>query len=235
MSEPAPGGGAPGNRGQVQLEEPTRAQRTIARRTAESRATIPHFELSAEVDFTEAAAQVGARRCSLNGLLTHVVARALREVPKANGAYRDGRFELHERVNVGLVVATGEALTIPVVFDADRKSIHDLDREIERLTARAQAQSLTPPELSGSTATLLIAPDGALAAISPVIVPPHAAAIAAGAVRDAAVVREGALISGQTITITLAADHRILYGNDAARFLAAIKRGLEAPKAGLSA
>jgi pyruvate dehydrogenase E2 component (dihydrolipoamide acetyltransferase) len=231
MSEAAPGGGAPGNRGQVRIEEPTRAQRTVARRTAESRATIPHFELTAEIDFTRAAEQVRERRCSLSGLLTHAVALALREVPKANGAYRDGHFELHERVNVGLVVATAEALTIPVVFDADQKSIHELDRETERLTARAQEQSLTPPELSGSTATLLISSDRAPTAISPVIVPPHAAAIAVGAIRESAVVRNGSLIAGQMLTITLAADHRILYGADATRFLAEVRRRLEAPEA----
>jgi pyruvate dehydrogenase E2 component (dihydrolipoamide acetyltransferase) len=218
-----------GNRGETRVEEPTRAQRTIARRAAESRATIPDIELAVEADMTAGAALARAHACSLLSLLISACALALREVPRANGAYRDGHFELYSRVNIGLVVASGDALSIPVVFDADHKPLAELAEEAERLMARAAGGELTPPELSGATFSLSDVGTHGIASASPVIVPPHAAAVAAGAVRDTARVKDGTIVPGQAMTLTLAADHRILYGELAFRFLTAIKRHAEAP------
>jgi pyruvate dehydrogenase E2 component (dihydrolipoamide acetyltransferase) len=217
-----------GNRGETRVEEPTRGQRTIARRAAESRATIPDIDLAVEVDMTAGLALQRARACSLLALLIKACALALREVPRANGAYRDGHFELYSRVNIGLVVASGDALSIPVVFDADGKPLPELTEEAEHLTARAARGELTPPELSGATFTLFDVGAHGIASASPVIVPPHAAAVAAGAVRDTAAVQAGAVVPGQAMTLTLAADHRILYGEQACRFLTAIKARVEA-------
>jgi pyruvate dehydrogenase E2 component (dihydrolipoamide acetyltransferase) len=215
-------------KGEVRIEEPTRVQRTIARRTAESRATVPDLELSVEVDMTECLTLPEAQSCSPTAIVLRACALALRDVPRANGAYRDGRFEVYGRVNVGLVVATEDALAIPVVFDADQKPLQQLSEETQRLTDRAYRGELTPPELSGSTCTLTdVGPHG-IASASPVIVPPHAAAVAAGAVRATAQIRDdGALVAGHAMTVTLAADHRILYGQHAFRFLAAIRSHLE--------
>ncbi len=215
------------SKGHVQIEEPSRVQRTIARRTAESRATVPDLELAVEVDATACLALAQARSSSLTAILLKACALALRDVPRANGAYRDGRFEIYERVNVGLVVSTEDALAIPVVFDADRKPLEQLTEEAERLSERAHLGELTPPELSGATFTFAdLGPHG-IASASPLIVPPHAAAVTAGAVRATATVRDGAIVPGHTMTITLAADHRILYGRQAFRFLAAIRSHLE--------
>jgi pyruvate dehydrogenase E2 component (dihydrolipoamide acetyltransferase) len=222
---------AGGNRGETRVEEPSRAQRTIARRAAESRATIPDIELTVEADMTAGVALQQARSCSLTALLIKACALALREVPRANGAYRDGHFELYSRVNVGLVVASGDGLSIPVVFDADAKPLPELAEEADRLVARAAAGELTPPELSGATFTLSDVGAYGIATAAPVIVPPHAAAVATGAVRSTPAVRDGAIVAGQWMTITLAADHRILYGQEAFRFLTAIKGHVEAPAA----
>ncbi len=216
-----------GNRGETRIEEPSRAQRAIARRAAESRATVPDIALTVEADMTAGLAFVQAQSCSLTALLIKACALALREVPRANGAYRDGHFELYSRVNVGLVVASGDGLSIPVVFDADAKPLPQLDEEANRLAARAGAGELTPPEVSGATFTLSDVGAHGIASAAPVIVPPHAAAVAAGAVRAAPAVRDGAIVPGQTMTITLAADHRILYGQEAYRFLTAIKAHVE--------
>lgn len=218
---------AGGNRGETQTEEPTRAQRTIARRAAESRATVPDLESTVEVDMLAALSLQQARSCSMTAILVRACALALREVPRANGAYRDGRFELYSRVNVGLVVAGADALSIPVVFDADKKPLSELAEEVDRLADRAAAGALTPPELSGATFTLSDVGAYGIASASPVIVPPHAAAVATGAVRAVATVRDGVIAPGHTMTVTLAADHRILYGREAYRFLAAIKERLE--------
>ncbi len=221
MSVPASG------KGEVRLVEPSRAQRTVARRTAESRATVPHLELTAEADMTAGLALQRARSCSLTAILLKACALALREVPRANAAYRDGRFELYARVNVGMVVATEDALAIPVVFDADRKPLEQLSEEACRLADRARDGRLTPPELSGATFTFTDVGAYGIASAGPVIVPPQAAAVTAGAVRATPAVREGAIVPGHAMTIALAADHRILYGRPAFRFLTAIKSRLE--------
>jgi pyruvate dehydrogenase E2 component (dihydrolipoamide acetyltransferase) len=204
-------------KGEVHVQEPDRSERAIARRSAEARATIPDLELSAEVDVEPSA---GSTAC-----LVRACALALREVPRANGAYRDGHFELYSRVNVGVVVASQESYVIPTVFDADRKSVSELSDDIAKLTERAG--ELSPPELAGATFTLSNPGALGVASATPVVVPPQAAALAAGAIREIPVIREGALVAGHSMTLTLACDHRILYGAQAARFLTAVKTRLE--------
>ncbi len=215
------------SKGEVQIEEPSRIQRTIARRTAESRATVPDLELAVEVDATACLALAESQSCPVTAILLKACALALRDVPRANGAYRDGRFELYARVNVGLVVSTEDALAIPVVFEADQKPLEQLSEEVQRLTERAYLGALTPPEQAGATFTFADLGPYGLASASPVIVPPHAAAVTAGAVRAIATVRDGAVVPGHAMTITLAADHRILYGRQAFAFVAAIRSQLE--------
>jgi pyruvate dehydrogenase E2 component (dihydrolipoamide acetyltransferase) len=216
-----------GSRGEVLIEEPSPAQRVIARRAAESRATIPHVEFAAEVGMDACLALEQAQSCSRLAIVVKASALALRDAPRANAAYRDGRFERYSRVNVGVAVASGEAFAVPTVFDADRKPLGELSEELTFLAARAQAGELTPPELSGATFTINDLGAGQVAAAWPVIVPPNAAALGVGAVRAAAVVREGAVVAGRVMTIALACDHRILYGRQAAAFLRSIADRLE--------
>ena len=208
-------------KGEVRIDEPDRLQRAIARRSAESRATVPDLELSAEVEI-DACLELGVE---ITAALVRACSLALIEVPEANGSYRDGRFELYSRVNIGVVVAAGDAYTIPTVLDADRKSLAELNDEIARLTDRAA--ELSPPELAGATFTLSYPGALGVASSTPVIVPPQAAALAAGAIRAVPVIRDGAIAPGHLMTITLACDHRILYGARAARFLTGIKALLE--------
>jgi pyruvate dehydrogenase E2 component (dihydrolipoyllysine-residue acetyltransferase) len=216
-----------GVKGDVELREPDRAQRTIARRSAEARATVPDLELSADVDMGAALAVRAQTGCSVTALLLRACAAALRDVPEANAAYRDGRFELYSRINVGLTIATGATYTVPTVFDCDRKSLDALSDEAARLASRAMEGQLTAPELAGATFTLCNVGASGVTSTAPLIVPPQAAAVAAGAIREVPVVRSGALVPGHSMTITLACDHRILYGAQAAQFLTAIKSHLE--------
>ncbi len=137
-------------RGETRIQEPTRTERTIARRTAEARATIPDTELRAEVDmsaFVTLTARGGGP--SLDAVLARACALALRAAPRANGAYRDGRYELYSRVNVGITVDTPEGAVAVTLFDADRKPARELESELGRLSARARAGAITPPESSG--------------------------------------------------------------------------------------
>jgi pyruvate dehydrogenase E2 component (dihydrolipoamide acetyltransferase) len=151
------------------------------------------------------------------------IALALREHPRANAAYRDGQFELYERVNVGLVVADEDDLVVATVFDADAKPLSELTAEVEDLRRRASA--LTQPERSGATFTLVHSDHVAWQA--PLVWPGQAASLVAGAIREAPVVRDRAVVPGHVAALTLGCDHRILYGAPAARFLQRIKELLE--------
>jgi pyruvate dehydrogenase E2 component (dihydrolipoamide acetyltransferase) len=217
---------APGAKGETRIEEPTAAERAIARRAAEARATVPDLELRADVDMAAALALRDSESCSMTAILVRACARALRAVPRANGAYRDGRFELYSRANVGIVVADEHSYLIPTVFDADQKSLRELREEIERVTAAARAGELEPPAYAGATFTLSDVGALGVPASSIVVNSPQAAALAAGAIREAPVVRDGAIQPGQLMTITLACDHRILYGAQAARLLTEITAAL---------
>jgi len=210
-------------RGEVRVEQPTVRQRTIARRAAEARATVPDLELSADVDL-DACLRLGATTTTL---LVRACALALRHVPRANAAYRDGRFELYSRVNVGFTAATADAYLTPTVFDADSKSLPELGEEIDELVGKARGGALSPPELSGATFTLTDLAGSGISSSTAIITPPQAAALAAGGVREVPVIRDGALAAGRVLTITLACDHRILYGAQAAAFLRRIKTSLE--------
>jgi pyruvate dehydrogenase E2 component (dihydrolipoamide acetyltransferase) len=220
-------------RGETSVQEPTRIERTIARRTAEARATIPDTELHAEVDMSAYVASTSgdAGGPSLDAVLARACALALRQTPRANAAYRDGRYELYSRVNVGLTVDTPEGYLAVTLFDADRKPARKLEAELERLSARARTGEITPPELSGATFTVTNLGRYGVAGATAVIVPPQAAALAAGAMRATPIVRDGAIVPGYAMSITLACDHRILFGEQAARFLVDIRELLEAPQA----
>jgi pyruvate dehydrogenase E2 component (dihydrolipoamide acetyltransferase) len=209
------------SRGESEVVEPTQAERALARRVAESRATVPDLELGVEVEMSASVAL--AQGIGTTAVLLRACALALQEHPRANAAYRDGRFELYSSINVGVLMPAAT----PTVFDAADKPLADLHAELESLTGRAERGELRPPELSGATFTL--ADLGPLGIDRPgiVITPPHAAAVAAGTIREAAVTRGGAIVPGLMMQLTLAADQRILNGVHAARFLGRIKQLLE--------
>jgi pyruvate dehydrogenase E2 component (dihydrolipoamide acetyltransferase) len=218
--------------------EPTTLQRTVARRMAESKATTPHFYLEAEIDMEAAVhARDELRRTagadgavpSLNDMIVKACARALREHPRVNGSYRDGAFELHERINVGIAVAAQDALIVPVITDADTKGLAQIAAESRALAARVRDGSITPPELSGGTFTVSNLGMFGITSFAAIINPGQAAILAVGAVRDTPVVRDDALAIGHRMTVTLACDHRILYGADGAQFLGQVQALLEQP------
>ncbi|MCW2954003.1 MAG: catalytic domain of component of various dehydrogenase complexe, partial [Conexibacter sp.] len=238
---PAPvvsGGDAGTGKGEVTVQELTRLQTTVARRMAESKATVPEFTVTTEVDMAPAVelrsqlrsvATPEAPAPSFNDMVVKASALALREYPRANGSYKDGRFELYSRVNVGVAVAAQDALIVPTVFDADRKSLGQISRDARALAARVRAGQITPPELSGGTFTVSNLGMFGTTEFTAVINAPQAAILAVGALRDVPVVADGAVVPGRRMSITLSCDHRILYGADAAQFLARIRALLEAP------
>jgi pyruvate dehydrogenase E2 component (dihydrolipoyllysine-residue acetyltransferase) len=224
-------------RGDTETQELTRLQRTVARRMAESKATAPDFVITVEVDMEEAvefrkqlkAAAGDAPAPSFNDLVVKACALALRDFPRANGAYRDGKFELYSRVNVGVAVAGLDALVVPTVFDADKKSLGAIARESRALAERVRAAEITPPELSGGTFTVSNLGMYGIKRFVAVINPPQAAILAVGELTPRPVVRDGEVQVRSVMELTLSCDHRILYGADAAQFLARIREYLEQP------
>ena len=156
-------------------------------------------------------------------------ALALLDFPRANGAYRDGKFELYSRVNVGVAVAGQDALVVPTVFDADRKSLGQIARESRALAERVRAGAITPPELSSGTFTVSNLGMFGIQSFVAVINPPQAAILAVGAMQPTPGRARRRGRGPQHHALTLACDHRILYGADAAEFLGRIRERLENP------
>jgi pyruvate dehydrogenase E2 component (dihydrolipoamide acetyltransferase) len=235
--EPAPTAGDSG-RGEVRHQDLTRLQRTVARRMAESKATAPDFVISLEVDMEEAvelrkqlkaAAGDDAPAPSFNDMVVKASALALRDFPRANGAYRDGAFELYSRVNVGVAVAGQDALVVPTVFDADKKSLGTIATESRALAEKVREGKITPPELSAGTFTVSNLGMYGIRRFVAVINPPQAAILAVGELTPRPVVRDGEVVVRAVMELTLSCDHRILYGADAAEFLGRIREYLTTP------
>ncbi len=227
-------GGAPG-RGAATPVELTPTQRTIARRMAESRASIPEFTLEAEVDMDAADRLREEQRSagidplpSFNDLVVRAVALALREFPALNATYEDGPVR-HGRVNVGIAVATDDALIVPTVFDADRKTVFELAHETRALAEGARSRSLTAEQLGDGTFTVSNLGMFGVRRFNAVINPPQAAILAVGEVGERAVVRDGAVVATTTMDVSLSCDHRVVYGAEAARFLQHVRHLLEHP------
>ncbi|MGH2863622.1 MAG: 2-oxo acid dehydrogenase subunit E2 [Solirubrobacteraceae bacterium] len=235
--EPTVATGASG-KGHSSDVELSRAQQTTARRMAESKATIPHLTLQIDVEM-DACLALGAKLGTVthSDMVVKACALALREHPTANASYRDGRMQLHSRVNLGITVATADALVVPTVFDADRKPLQELAGETRALAERVHAGSVSPPELSGATFTVSDLGQYGVLSFAAIINPPQAGILATGALERRAVVlaagvdADTAVVARNVITLTLSCDHRVLYGAGAARFLASIRELLEAPAA----
>ncbi|HEY2635871.1 MAG TPA: 2-oxo acid dehydrogenase subunit E2 [Solirubrobacteraceae bacterium] len=217
----------PTAKGEVTVLELTRAQEIMARRVAETKATVPEFALRALADAAPARAATAAAGATLADAVVHAAARALRDVPRGNGAYRDNRWELYGRVNVGLAMAADEALTVPTVFDADVKSLAEIAAETRGLGERVLARTIRPPELAGQTFTVLDLGAARVASFQAILNGGQAAVLAVGAVREAPVVRDGAVAPGEVVELTLTCDHRILFGAVAGELLDRIVARLE--------
>ena len=237
-------------KGETTTVELTRTQQTIARRMAESKATIPDFSIQMDVDMEacaklrselkrlshpDAPAQAGSTPQAVvptyNDMAVKACALALREHPRVNGSYRDGRLQLHSRVNVGVAVAADDALVVPTVFDAEEKSLGEIARETRALAERVRTGTITPPELGGGTFTVSNLGMFGVRSFTAIVNPPQAAILSVGSLEQRAVVRDDEVVARHTMTLTLVCDHRILYGADAAQFLARVRELLETPAA----
>jgi pyruvate dehydrogenase E2 component (dihydrolipoamide acetyltransferase) len=203
-----------------------------------SRADIPSFEVVVQVDMSaivelrRGASEVVEVVPSVNDFIVKAVALTLREHPRFNSSFVDGRPELHSRVNVGIAVATDEALLVPAVLDADAKSLAAITRETRELVARANTRQLSPDDLTASTFTVSNLGMYGVSSFTAVINAPQVAILAVGAaIRTPVETASGGIEFRDVATLTLTSDHRAVYGADAALFLAHLRRLLEHPLA----
>jgi pyruvate dehydrogenase E2 component (dihydrolipoyllysine-residue acetyltransferase) len=225
-----------GPKGEAEIQELTRLQQTVSRRMAESKATAPDFSISLTVDMTQAVElrrrlkEVADPAPSFNDMVVKAAATALREHPRVNGAYRDGKFELYEKVNIGVAVAAMDALVVPTIFDADRKSLGQIARDARAIIEKVRDKTVTPPELSGGTFTVSNLGMYGIEHFTAIINPPQASILTVGALaKRPAVDDNGRIVARDQMSLSLVCDHRILYGADGAQFLARVKELLEQP------
>ena len=215
-------------------------RKTIARRLTESKQTVPHFYLSIDVD---AAALVTLReqivddlgeegkdrKVSVNDLLVKACALALRRVPECNAQFTPDAILVHGRVDISVAVAVPDGLLTPVVRDADQKSVAEIARNIRDLAGRAKIKKLTPEEMTHGTFSVSNLGMFGIDHFAAVINPPEGAILAIGRVRDEPVIKDGAVVPGKRLGLTLSCDHRVVDGAVGARFLAELRGLIERP------
>jgi pyruvate dehydrogenase E2 component (dihydrolipoamide acetyltransferase) len=241
LAEPAPTSipaGSPAVRRMIPL---TSIRRTIAERMAASVREAPQFTVSVDADMTRALAVVedlkaGAAtdkpRVTLTALLIRVCAWALTEHPDANSAFVDGQIAEWDEVNIGVATALDAGLIVPVVRGADRLGLRAIAGQLADLATRARAGRLKLDDLQGGAFTLSNLGMFGVDRFTAILNPPQAAILAVGRIaKRAVVVDDDQVVVRPVATLTLTADHRVLDGAAAARFLATIQRALEHPGA----
>lgn len=210
-------------------------RRTIARRLAESKSTIPHFYLTVECRMERLLAlraeinAAASRKISVNDFIVRAVAVALREVPQANVGWTETAMRQYAQADVAVAVSTDTGLITPIVRAADRKTLSQISAEIADLAARARAGQLRPEEYQGGSFSVSNLGMHGVGAFSAIINPPQAAILAVGASQHKPVVENGELQVGTVMACTLSVDHRAIDGALAAQWLAAFQRAIEAP------
>jgi pyruvate dehydrogenase E2 component (dihydrolipoamide acetyltransferase) len=214
-------------------------QRIAAARLTQSKRDAPHFYLTSAVDVTDLLAfrgtlnadlaVAGGAKVSMNDLVVKAVATALRADPALNVSIADDSLRHHRRVNIGVAVAVPGGLLVPVVHDADRKSLSQIAADRRELAGRARAGRLHPDEMSGGTFTVSNLGMFGVEQFSAVINPPEAAILAVGAAAEEVRPRDGELVVRSILRITLSCDHRAVDGATGATFLKGLTALLENP------
>jgi pyruvate dehydrogenase E2 component (dihydrolipoamide acetyltransferase) len=221
-----------------EIVDATPMLRAVARRMSESKATVPHFYLDAEIDMGRALEireelnQVLAddgEKISINDLVVRASALALVENPKFHRSWHDGKLVLHKTAHIGIAVALDDGLIVPVLRSVEEKSVREIARASRDLVERARAGKLKQTEIEGGTFTVSNLGMFGIPSFSAVVNLPEPGILAVGAVVKRAVVRDDAVQIRPTMTVTLSVDHRATSGAEGARLLGSIQRLLEQP------
>jgi pyruvate dehydrogenase E2 component (dihydrolipoamide acetyltransferase) len=236
IAEPAASPGPPPS-AEDEVVDATPMLRAVARRMSESKATVPHFYLDAEIDMGRAfemreelnEALAGDEKIGVNDLVVRAAALALIEHPTFHRSWHDGKLVLHKSAHVGIAVALDDGLIVPVLRSVEQKSVREIARESRDLVERARAGKLKQTEIEGGTFSVSNLGMFGIPSFSAVVNPPEPGILAVGAAVKRAVVIDDAVQVRPIMTVTLSVDHRATSGAEGARLLASIQRHLEQP------
>ncbi|MEX2456618.1 MAG: pyruvate dehydrogenase complex dihydrolipoamide acetyltransferase [Balneolaceae bacterium] len=210
-------------------------RKAIARRLSESKFTNPHFYETIDIDMEEAMEartklnEVSDVKISFNDIVVKASAAALRRHPDINTSWMDDVIRRHGDVNVAVAVAIDEGLMTPVLQHADKKNLRQIASETRELAGLAKDRKLQPEQMEGSTFTISNLGMFGIEEFTAIINPPNACILAVGAIRDVPVVKNGEVVPGKRMKVTLSSDHRVVDGAKAAQFLNTLRQMLENP------
>jgi len=223
--------------GQVSFDEVpvTQMRKTIARRLAESKFTAPHFYLTMSIDMDRAVEtrvklnELSPVKISFNDMVLKAVAVSLKQHPKVNSSWLGDKIRINHHVNIGVAVAVDEGLLVPVVRFADAKSLSQIAVEVKEYAKKAKDKKLQPSDWEGSTFTISNLGMFGIDEFTAIINPPDACILAIGGISQVPVVKNGQVVPGNIMKVTLSCDHRVVDGASGAAFLQTLKSLLEEP------
>lgn len=214
----------------------TQIRKTIARRLSESIGPIPTFYLTSEFDLSRvtemraAMAEMGDEfKVSVNDIILKATATALAQHPEVNAHWLGDKIRYHNRVHLGMAVATNDGLIVPVVFDADRKSMSEISAEAKELAKKARERKLQPNEYTGSTFSVSNLGMFGIDQFTAIINPPEVGILAIGGAEDKVEVANGEFVVRKKMRVTMSCDHRAVDGAVGAEFLRTLRRMIENP------
>ena len=213
----------------------TQMRKVIAKRLGESKFTAPHFYLTMEINMEVAMAARnainadGEVKISFNDFVVKACASALKKHPMINASWLGDKIAIHNVVNIGVAVAVPDGLLVPVVNNADLKSLSQINAEVKELAKKAKDKKLQPQEMTGNTFTISNLGMFDIEEFTAIINPPDACILAVGSINEKPVVKNGAIVVGHTMKVTLSCDHRVVDGATGAQFLQTLKAILENP------
>lgn len=215
-------------------ENVSQMRKVIAKRLSESKFSAPHFYLTMDIDMDNA---ISARaslknndiKVSFNDMVIKAVAVALKKHPKINSSWLGDKIRYNEHVHIGVAVAVDEGLLVPVVRHADTKPLSTINSEVYDYATRARDKKLQPHEWEGNTFTISNLGMFGIEEFTAIVNPPDACIMAIGAIRQEPVVKNGEIIVGNRMKVTLSCDHRVVDGATGSQFLNTVKQMLENP------
>ncbi|MEH6304538.1 pyruvate dehydrogenase complex dihydrolipoamide acetyltransferase [Olivibacter sp. CPCC 100613] len=213
----------------------TQMRKTIAKRLSESLFTAPHFYVTVKIDMDSAISarnkinEVAPVKVSFNDLVIKAVAVALKQHPNVNSSWLGDKIRYNEHVNIGVAIAVDEGLLVPVVRFADGKTLSHISAEVKDFAQRAKAKKLQPKDWEGSTFTVSNLGMFGVDEFTAIINPPDSCILAIGGIQQVPVVKNGAVVPGNIMKVTLSCDHRVVDGATGAAFLQTVKSLLEEP------
>ncbi|SFI93785.1 pyruvate dehydrogenase E2 component (dihydrolipoamide acetyltransferase) [Myroides guanonis] len=223
--------------GEVNIEEVKNSQmrKTIARRLAESKFTAPHYYLTIEISMDEAMASrkiintLPDTKVSFNDMVVKACAMALKKHPQVNTQWKDDVTVINHHVNIGVAVAVEDGLVVPVLPFTDQMSLTQIGEKVKELAVKAKTKKLQPAEMDGSTFTVSNLGMFGIQSFTSIINQPNSAILSVGAIEEKPVVKNGQIVVGNTMTVTLACDHRTVDGATGAQFLQTLRSYIENP------